>query len=96
MCCKRNLDVKSVTLYRPGESTPQGDPLEVNPAQVGCIEAHPISPAKCLLNIFGQKYTVRGTREEISRALGWEAAGEAENVQAAAPKLKAAASDDEL
>jgi hypothetical protein len=62
----------TVILYRPGELTPQGDPIEVDPAMVGAIEADGRDPQnKTLVNVYGVQYRVRGHVQEISDKLGW-------------------------
>lgn len=59
------------TIYAPGESTPHGDPIVVNPAMVASVVPHPLKPGiQCLVNVFGREYRVRGSVEQVCAQLG--------------------------
>ncbi len=59
--------MKSVTLYQ------GGTPVIVNPAMVGAIQpTEEDDVVRTLVIVFGAKFKVRGSIEEIKAALGWK------------------------
>gem|GEM_PF-6850830 len=64
--------MNAVLLYKPGEITPEGDPIIVHFGPGCSIAPHErAADTKTIINQCGQKFTVRGEWKEISREAGY-------------------------
>ena len=65
------VKIETVILYRSGELTVDGDPVEVNPAMVGALEPYDRNPNKTWVVVFGHRILIKGNAAVISKQLGW-------------------------
>jgi len=73
----------SVVLYQCGDSTPEGDPVLINPAAVAALVPYDRNPKKTVVILTGNaRFTVKGEFAEVRAKLGF---GEAAAPEKAKP-----------